>query len=120
MKENGVNASRLVTDLGLHVSAVTEWKHGKSKPSTEAIVKIADYFSVTTDYLLTGKETQQPQNEGKGIIMAEKNLTGDLRIGLVTDRDDLVVVEREMQELVSKLPFSYETLQKNKRYTGNA
>jgi len=29
---------------------------GRQKPSTDAIIKLAKYFGVSTDYLLTGEE----------------------------------------------------------------
>ena len=44
-------------------SAITEWKKGKARPSTDAVIKLARYFGVTTDYLLTGKEST-PQSPG--------------------------------------------------------
>ena len=52
MQEKGINAVTLTNDLDLAGSSVTDWKRGKSKPGTETIVKLADYFGVTTDYLL--------------------------------------------------------------------
>ena len=52
MENGGVTPAKLLTDLGLPKSSITEWKKGKSKPGTTAITKIADYFGVTTDYLL--------------------------------------------------------------------
>ena len=54
MKDGGITALKLTSDLGLSNSAVTEWKKGKAKPSTDAIMKIADYFGVSTDYILLG------------------------------------------------------------------
>ena len=64
MKMHKVNGKQLTEKLELSNSAVTEWKKGKSKPSTEAVIKLADYFGVTTDYILLGKEhavTAEPQ-----------------------------------------------------------
>lgn len=52
MKTEGMTAKQLTTALGLAPSAISEWKKGKAKPSAEAIIKIADYFNVSTDYLL--------------------------------------------------------------------
>ena len=52
MKLKGVNAKELTSKTGLYSSAVTDWKKGKSKPNTEAIIKMATYFGVSTDYLL--------------------------------------------------------------------
>ncbi|MCL2413552.1 MAG: helix-turn-helix domain-containing protein [Bacteroidales bacterium] len=59
MENKGIRATKLTTDLELPNSAVTDWKKGKYKPSTDAIVKIAEYFGVSTDYLLTGKEKSE-------------------------------------------------------------
>jgi len=55
MNERGVNAKELTRSTGLNHSAITNWKKGQGKPSVDAIEKLADYFDVTTDYLL-GRE----------------------------------------------------------------
>lgn len=56
MKEKGVTASELTSSIEINNSAISEWKKGKSKPGTEAIIKIAQYFEISTDYLLTGND----------------------------------------------------------------
>lgn len=64
MNTHKVNAKQLTTKLEISNSAITDWKKGKAKPSTEAVIKLADYFGVTTDYILLGKEpavTAEPQ-----------------------------------------------------------
>lgn len=33
-------------------STITKWETGKSKPTSDMLVAIADYFNVSTDYLL--------------------------------------------------------------------
>ena len=52
MKEEKITANALATELGLPNSAFSEWKRRKARPSVDVIIKIADYFDVTTDYLL--------------------------------------------------------------------
>jgi transcriptional regulator with XRE-family HTH domain len=37
-------------------STFTDWKNGRSTPKIEKLQKIADFFDVSVDYLLTGKE----------------------------------------------------------------
>jgi transcriptional regulator with XRE-family HTH domain len=59
MKERGITAKKVATDTGLTNSLFTQWKQGLQKPSAEAIVKLSDYFGVTTDFLLKGKEPQK-------------------------------------------------------------
>ncbi|MDR2655524.1 MAG: helix-turn-helix domain-containing protein [Oscillospiraceae bacterium] len=78
MDKQGINGKVLTTELGISSSSVTEWKKGKAKPSVEAIVKIAQYFQVTTDWLLTGEENSkysaaQSINNGVGAIVNGSN-----------------------------------------------
>ena len=56
MHNKGITAKQLTTELELSSSSITDWKKGKAKPSTDAIIKLANFFNVSTDYLLTGKE----------------------------------------------------------------
>ena len=69
MEENHVTAKQLTGDLGLSGSAISEWKKGKGKPSTDAVVKIARYFGVSTDYILgvedIKKEKPTPKEGGR-------------------------------------------------------
>ena len=58
-EERHISNRKLTMDLGLSNSAISEWKKGKAKPSLEAVVKIARYFGVTTDYLLLGEDSGQ-------------------------------------------------------------
>lgn len=57
MSKNHITAKYLTSHLELSNSSITDWKKGKAKPSTDAIVKIANFFDVSTDFLLTGKST---------------------------------------------------------------
>lgn len=49
--EAGKSPNRVAADLGLSSSVCTVWKKG-AVPRDATIQKIADYFHVTTDYLL--------------------------------------------------------------------
>jgi len=51
MDENGVNASKLTSDIGINHSSITGWKKGHAKPSYGALVRIANYFNVSVEYL---------------------------------------------------------------------
>lgn len=48
----GLSQKELISSTGLSGSAITEWKKGKAKPSTDAIIKISSYFSVPIEYIL--------------------------------------------------------------------
>ncbi len=54
-------------------STYTKYESGKSKPVSEMLIKIADYFSVSVDYLL-GRSNKQNFNEPKIETKAYHNL----------------------------------------------
>lgn len=53
-KENGISQGRLEKELGFSNGSVSKWKN--STPTTERLQKVADYFGVSLDYLINGKE----------------------------------------------------------------
>ena len=67
-KKNNITVTSLVLKLGFSSSNATTWKN--NKPSTEALIKIADYFNVSVDYLLG--RTDQPSNTAS--ITGNKNV----------------------------------------------
>ena len=42
--------------LGLNSVAFSEWKSGKSKSYRKYLIEIADFFNISIDYLVYGKE----------------------------------------------------------------
>ena len=57
--EKNVSTYRACTDIGLNRSAVAKWKDG-GKPNGTTAARLADYFGVTTDYLLGQSEERYP------------------------------------------------------------
>ena len=57
--QKNISVYRACTDIGLNRSAVAKWKSG-GKPNGSTAAKLAEYFTVTTDYLLGQSEEKQP------------------------------------------------------------
>ena len=55
MKEKNVNCSKLSKVLGIPESTLSNWKNGNRTIQIDNLVLIADFFEVSTDYLL-GRE----------------------------------------------------------------
>lgn len=53
-KERKISQGKLEKELGFSNGSVSKWK--TSTPTPERLKKIADYFDVTVDFLMTGKE----------------------------------------------------------------
>lgn len=71
-EQKGVKPSRALTEAGVPKSAYSYWRTeagtgNDAKPTNQNAVKLAQYFDVTVDYLLTGNQKenppQQPQSE---------------------------------------------------------
>ena len=54
----GVSAYRFCKDTGIPQSTISTWKKKRNLINGEMAKKIADYFGVSVDYLMTGKEKE--------------------------------------------------------------
>lgn len=54
--ERGLKDSDVVKATGITKSTFSDWKSGRSKPKQDKLQKIADFFGVSAEYLMTGKE----------------------------------------------------------------
>ena len=52
MKEKQLSAYAVSKNTGIANSTISDWKKGKGRPSADNIAALADYFNVSTDYLL--------------------------------------------------------------------
>lgn len=57
-KENNVKPATVSKATGVPTSTLTNWKQGNYTPKQITLQPIADYFNVSVDYLMTGKEPQ--------------------------------------------------------------
>lgn len=69
MAKDSKNKSQILRELHLSTSTLSDWEKGKGNPSSSAIIKLARYFNVTSDYILFGAEKpeyrqlSQPENK---------------------------------------------------------
>lgn len=75
--ERKVKDADVVKETGITKSTFSDWKNGRSKPKQEKLQKIADYFGVTVDYLMTGKE--EPKEKAPELTAKdERDIAKDL------------------------------------------
>lgn len=60
-----MTAYKVAKEAGVTQTALSNWKTGKSTPTTKTLQKLADYFGVTIDYLMTGKEEEEKEPQLK-------------------------------------------------------
>ena len=56
--KNAVTPYKVSKATGIATSTLSDWKKGISTPKQDKLKKIADYFEVSLEYLMTGKEPQ--------------------------------------------------------------
>lgn len=52
LKENKISMYRMAKEFGCSKATITNWCYGLNEPRASDIVKIAEYFDVSADYLL--------------------------------------------------------------------
>ncbi|WP_068983901.1 helix-turn-helix domain-containing protein [Lysinibacillus xylanilyticus] len=63
LRENEkITREHLASSLGITYSALSKYETGKREPDFELLQKIANYFKVTTDYLLCVSDEPSPVN----------------------------------------------------------
>ena len=66
-QEHGLRQNQLAKSVNVAANTLSQFESGKANPGYEALIAIADYFEVTTDYLLG-----RADDFGKVTVMAEK------------------------------------------------
>ena len=61
--EAGISQCKLEKELGFSNGSISKWKN--STPNPERLKKLADYFDVSVEYLMTGEETRFTVEQAK-------------------------------------------------------
>lgn len=56
LQKYGVSTYKVSKDTGIAQSVFSSWKNGVSTPKQDKMQIIADYFNVSLEYIMTGKE----------------------------------------------------------------
>ncbi len=61
-KEKGISLKELGSIVGVAESTMSLYENGKRQPDYETLLRLAEYFDVTVDYLLRGTTAQELDN----------------------------------------------------------
>ncbi len=70
-KKNGIHQIDLARETGISRSNISKIESNDIKPASNSIVAIADYFRVSTDWLLKGEEYQEALAEAEASYNAK-------------------------------------------------
>lgn len=60
IENSGLSDAAFCQKISIGNGIVGKWRNGKQKPSLDAVIKISEYFHVSTDYLIYGREPLTP------------------------------------------------------------
>ena len=71
-KVHNLSQEAFASKIGVSQTTVTSWETGKAEPASSIIVKIANYFNVSTDFILDVDNSKQPFSLGNKIKQLRK------------------------------------------------
>jgi len=77
LQRYGITAYKVSKETGVTQSTLSDLKRGRSTPKTENMKKLADYFGITVDYLMTGIDTPK-QKERELTPKDQRDIAKDL------------------------------------------
>lgn len=100
----GTTPSAVTKELGISISSFTDWKKGKGKPSIETLIKLADYFDVSLDWLVLGKEkpiTLDLSNSSDASFLSKLHLLSpSLQDRLLVYMDGMLAAQASSEEAI--------------------
>lgn len=92
-KKTGLSQKEFAGLFNVHQTAVIQWETGKTTPDKETLIKIADYFGVSIDYLLGNTE----QKEKASIPKDEREITlDDFTFAMQNETKDLTDMDKQI------------------------
>ena len=79
MKEKGITVNKLAEYLNCTTQAISNYRLKKTTPNYETLIKLADYFGVSCDFLLTGFERNDRKKQGQVPALMFINLCNDAK-----------------------------------------
>ncbi len=58
-KKKGFNQLKVAMDLSISRESISYYENGKRSPDIDMLCKLSDYYGVSIDYLIRGKEYEK-------------------------------------------------------------
>ena len=110
----GISMSEIERRAGLGKGTISKWKTLKN-PGNDNVKKVADVLGVSVDYLLTGKEYENPLFSSENAILGSKILTDER---MMDSLSKFYALSAERQEDIIDLINMYFTKEKGGKENG--
>ena len=108
-EENGVTPYRVCKETGITTATISNWKAGRYAPKQDKLQKIAEFFGVSIEYIMTGEEKD---NNNKYYVNEE---TAEMAQALFENHDLRVLFDAAKDASPEDLKTTYDMLMALKR-----
>ena len=78
-ERNDLSQTRFANEIGFSQAAISAWENGTREPGIAAILQIARFFNVSTDYLIGDGAQNSQKNPTSDLTSEEKHLLETFR-----------------------------------------
>ena len=103
---NGLTDYKVAKDLGFSRTTFVSWRAGKYTPKLDKLKKIADYFGVSVDYLMTGVDEETLQ-----MVAIEQKRDKIADLFLLLDEEDQRIVTNLINSLLESSKYKEKEMQ---------
>lgn len=100
-KKKGISCKKAAEDIGLSNSITTKWKKTGATPGGDTLNRIANYFDVSTDYLLGKENKKAPAETGKR--SNDSDILDEVDIAFYGDYKELTEENKETLRAMARL-----------------
>ena len=107
-KARGLNQTQVAQEMSISQSTLSYWERGDYEPDNESLIALADFFGVTTDYLL-GRDDQTKKDLPIEEAYLEK-LSGGIKLSEIDialfnttrelDEEDIKEIQRDAERML--------------------
>lgn len=106
-KRKGLSRQNLADELGISIHTYIKYENESVKPPYETLSKLADFYGVTTDYLL-GRDTSEPEplddleRQFNMTLLEKKILEGYLALPKDMRGDLMEFLQKSVREVLNE------------------
>ncbi|WP_241766013.1 helix-turn-helix domain-containing protein [Bacillus thuringiensis] len=108
-KQKGLSLHNLGKELGVTGGAISAWELGHKEPNVDMIIKIADFFAVSVDFLIRHEFFENEEHKDDVINQLAKELADEI----YTKSGNIPVFKAEMIDFISYLEHKQRISEKN-------
>lgn len=90
INERGITKTKFLNDVGLNKSCILNWQQRGTIPNGEVLTLIANYFDVSTDYLL-GKTDERKKPSPEPVLTEREKAILEIFRSLSEEKQDKLI-----------------------------